>query len=237
MSSPLELNPGKRPRGRVGKPQVVSITSILVALNVAVFIADFVLLKLGYFALVPVGQGVVAPTPILHAWGSFTLYNFVLRLQIYRLLTFQFLHANITHLLLNMIGLYIFGPLIEAYLGRWRYLRFYLLCGVGGALLYTLLSLSQLLGGSPLTPLVGASAGIFGILIAAAVIAPDEVVLIYGIVPIRLRNLAWVLLGIAAFTVVFYGHSAQNNAGGQAAHLGGAMVGWLLTPKTREDNR
>ena len=74
--------------------------------------------------------------------------------------------------------------------------------------------------------MVGASAGIFGVLIAAAVrVAPNASVrLLFPPIPMKLRNLAWIMLGIAAFTLVIYGH----NAGGEAAHLGGAGVGYLL---------
>jgi membrane associated rhomboid family serine protease len=71
---------------------------------------------------------------------------------------------------------------------------------------------------------VGASAGIFGILIAAAQVAPHATVLIYGVIPMKLRTMAWVLLGVAAYMIFTGG----RNAGGEAAHLGGAVVGFLL---------
>jgi len=71
-------------------------------------------------------------------------------------------------------------------------------------------------------PLVGASAGIFGVLIAGARIAPDTtVMLIFPPIPMRLKTLALVFLGIAVLTVFEHGF----NAGGEAAHLGGAAVG------------
>ena len=60
--------------------------------------------------------------------------------QVWRFISFQFLHADFTHLLVNMFGLWIFGPLVERYLGGKRYLAFYLLCGIFGALLYLLLN-------------------------------------------------------------------------------------------------
>ena len=62
-------------------------------------------------------------------------------------------------------------------------------------------------------------------LIAAAQIAPRATVLIYGVLPMQLKTLAWVLLGVAVYTVLFYGGSNRGNAGGEAAHLGGAAVG------------
>jgi hypothetical protein len=77
----------------------------------------------------------------------------------------------------------------------------------------------------PAVRLVGASAGIFGILLAAARIAPDtQVMLLFPPIPIQLRTLAWIFVGIAVYTVL----TAGNNAGGQAAHLGGAALGYVL---------
>ena len=123
-----------------------------------------------------------------------------------------------------MIALYFFGPLVEAYLTPRMFLPFYLLCGIGGAGMYLLLLLMGWRIGNAFVPLVGASAGIFGVLIAAARIAPDSIALVFGIVPMRLRTLAYVFICYAIFTVLFRG----SNAGGEAAHLGGAAVGYLL---------
>jgi membrane associated rhomboid family serine protease len=80
------------------------------------------------------------------------------------------------------------------------------------------------------TQLVGASAGIFGVLVIAAMIAPDVTfMLIIPPIPMRLRTLAWIMLGIAAYAVIFSG----NNAGGEAAHLGGAVMGFLFVKNPR----
>jgi membrane associated rhomboid family serine protease len=129
-----------------------------------------------------------------------------------------------------MFALYIFGTLIEQFLGRRRFLAFYLLSGIGGAVLYvilTVLGFFDATAQATRTPLVGASAGIFGLLVAAAVIAPNATVLIYGAIPMKLKTLAYVLLAIAVFTIF----SGGENGGGQAAHLGGAVVGFFLIRK------
>ena len=102
---------------------------------------------------------------------------------------------------------------------------FYLICGMAGAFSYLVLWGFNLLGGGPWVPLVGASAGIFGVLIASALVAPDVTVLLWGIVPLKMRTLAWGLLAFAVYSVFF---RAATNAGGEAAHLGGALVGFLL---------
>jgi membrane associated rhomboid family serine protease len=197
-----------------------SVNTWLIAVNVAVFLLNSVLVQT---TLDADGDPVGRVQPI-YDLGYFSVVTAVLHLQVWRFLTFQFLHANFNHILFNMIALYFFGPMIESYLGSRRYLAFYLLCGVAGPVAYMLLWALHLLHDGPFTPLVGASAGIFGVLIAAATVAPDSTVLVWGIMPIRLRTFAWILLAIAAYTVF----SSGTNAGGQAAHLGGAAAGYFL---------
>jgi membrane associated rhomboid family serine protease len=154
-------------------------------------------------------------------------------LEYWRLIGFQFLHANFQHLLFNMIGLFFFGPLVEQYLGGKRFLAFYLLCGIFGAVLYLILNLGGYIFGDSIpglifndtaTPLVGASAGVFGILLAGAFLAPNIKVLVFFIIPMRLSTMAYLLVVVALLTVGFGG----NNAGGEAAHLGGAAAGWYF---------
>lgn len=159
--------------------------------------------------------------------------------EFWRFFGYQFLHADVMHLALNMFGLYIFGPIVEEYLRGKRYLAFYLLCGLFGAVLYMLLNAGGIamhslfpgarvppfLPDSPFTPLIGASASIYGVILAAAYLAPNDVVLVLYVLPMRLRTLAYVLIAIAVGSIVFRG----SNAGGEAAHLGGAIAGaWFI---------
>jgi membrane associated rhomboid family serine protease len=184
-----------------------SVTVWLIVINCVVFLLELL-------------------NPLVGQLGAFSAYTAIDHLQIWRFITFQFLHASPNHLIFNMIALYFFGPMVEQYLGSRRYLAFYLLCGIAGAGMYLLLLVMRVLPDGPYTPLVGASAGIFGILIAAATrIAPDaRVMLLFPPIPMQLRTLAWVMVAIAAATVFFN----WRNAGGEAAHLGGAVVGYLL---------
>ena len=139
-------------------------------------------------------DGVVISKGVENAMTPFKKYlhfsteNAIYGLHYWRLIGFQFIHAGFAHLLFNMIGLYFFGPLVEQYLGGKRYLAFYLLCGIFGALLYLILNLGgTIMSGvaipgflinDTLTPLVGASAGVFGILLAGAFLAPNIKVLV-----------------------------------------------------------
>lgn len=168
--------------------------------------------------------------------GRFTIDEAVFGFQIWRVFTYQFLHAGFMHLLFNMIGLYFFGPLMEQWWGSRRFLAFYLLCGFGGVVPYTLMSLAAPGVIQPDLPpefaryvgLVGASGAIYGILIGCAVKFPrQEVRLLFPPIPMKMRTMALVFLGLAMFSVV----AGTPNAGGELAHLGGALFGFLLVKK------
>ncbi|MBL0868982.1 MAG: rhomboid family intramembrane serine protease [Phycisphaerales bacterium] len=191
--------------------------------------------------LVPIGTKLVMFQPWLEAWGHFSTARAFFGLEVWRFITFQFLHANITHLGFNMLGLWFAGYLVEGYLGKRRFLAFYLTCGIFGSLMYLLLNLSgnilahqfnvqqnavlnPLLFDSVYTPLVGASAGIFGLLIAAAFIAPDDRVYVLGIIPMKLRTAAYGFTIIALISLLF----GEQNKGGEAAHIGGAIAGYFF---------
>ncbi len=170
---------------------------------------------------------------LLSEWMYLSTDHAIWGIQYWRFLGFQFIHANFQHLLFNMIGLYFFGPMVEQYLGGKRYLAFYLLCGIFGAVLYLILNLGGyvfgedipgLLSSNTARPLVGASAGVFGILLAGAYLAPKVKVLVFFILPMQLSTMAYLLVAFAVFTVAF----GKNNAGGEAAHLGGAAAGWYF---------
>ncbi len=198
-----------------------SVTMWLIGINVVVYLLDRMLIGR---VVTPFG---IERYQIISNWGYFSVTTAVQHLQLWRFITFQFLHANFEHILFNMIALFFFGPMVENYLGSRRYLPFYLLCGIGGAALYMILLLVHFRIGGPNVPLIGASAGIFGVLIAGAMVAPNATVLVFFVLPMPLRTLAWLFIAYAVYTVLFAG----NNAGGEAAHLGGAVVGWLLMQK------
>lgn len=216
-----DYDPSRAQRA-VGAMHMWSVTTWLLVINIAMYLLSNMIVGI---ATLPDGRQF--QYSVIQRWGSFTVADAIYRLQIWRFITFQFLHANLTHILFNMFTLYMFGTLIEQYLGRRRFLAFYLLSGVGGGVMYVVLTLLGFFGAASQTfvqPLVGASAGIFGVLVAAAYIAPDATVLIYGSIPAKLKTVAYLLLGIAVFTIFSRGF----NAGGEAAHLGGAVVGFFL---------
>jgi membrane associated rhomboid family serine protease len=185
----------------------------------------------------PTGQSFYSVQRPLEGWGHFSTAN-VLGGQVWRFITFQFLHANLMHLFFNMLGLYVFGPTVEKYLGGQRYLAFYLVTGIFGGLMYLLLNLLGIIAHSmgmaavpgllfhmTTTPLVGASAGVFGVIMACAKIEPMTVVqLIFPPIALKMRTFAY---GFVAFSMIQLLMGAKN-AGGEAAHLGGAVAGYFF---------
>ena len=140
----------------------------------------------------------------------------------YQLFTYMFAHGGFTHLLFNMIGLIVFGNFLEEYWGSNRFLTFYLVTGIGAALIYGGVNFFTGGGGS----MVGASGAIYGLLMAAGMLFPNTVVmLLFPPIPIKLKWLALALGGIALY-------SSLNNQSGDnvahLAHLGGMIFAFIL---------
>jgi membrane associated rhomboid family serine protease len=193
-----------------GPARVTPVVKWLLIVNVAVFFGDVLLLD-----------------HRLLEWGAFSIQSALWQGRVWEFLTFQFLHGSVLHLLFNSVGLFFFGPWMERWWGTRRFVVFYLLCGAAGAAFYTLLwSLGVFPGEGAGTGLIGASAGIYGILMGVAVIAPNlRVALIFPPIEMSMRQLAILVLVIAAGTVLT---GFGNNEGGEAGHLGGAILGLLL---------
>lgn len=226
-------------RGGFGHFEAWSLTTWLIVANVAVFVID-AFLRRGHppdfaqletlYQIDPesaVRQMKFASMGPLERWGFFSIDTALSHGQVWRFLSFQFLHASPMRLIGNMLATYFFGPIVEAHFGPRRYLAFYLLCGLAGAASYLLLSLGGVFPGGPQTPLVGASAGIFGLLVAAAMIAPDVEIWVYFAIPVTIRTMAIIGMAVAAYAVFAAGPYAHN-AGGEAAHLGGGVLGFAL---------
>ncbi len=157
--------------------------------------------------------------------------------EFWRFIGYGFLHVSLIHLALNMLGLWFFGPIVENRFGRTRFIALFIVSTIAGACLFLVLnglgiawmswqgsasSVPGLLSNDPYTPLIGASGGVYGIILAAAWLRPNEEILLLFVVPMRLKLLAVFLIGVSVYTLLQQG----NNAGGEAAHLGGALAGW-----------
>jgi membrane associated rhomboid family serine protease len=140
------------------------------------------------------------------------------------LLTSLFFHSGIGHLAGNMVFLYVFGDNVEDAMGSFHYLLFYLLCGVSAGLLFAF--------GAPnlITPLVGASGAISGVCAAFLLLYPRSSIfgLVAGIFPIHAP--AFMFVGTWILLQVFNAFIDDKGHVGWWAHVGGVVVGLLLTP-------
>ncbi len=129
--------------------------------------------------------------------------------------TYMFLHApGLTHILFNMLALFMFGPPLERRLGGNRFLGLYFAGGIGGALL----SLFQ-----PNVAIVGASAGTFAVSLGFARYWPDSLILIWGVIPVR----AWVMVSLMTLLALFGAGGMGERGVAHLAHLGGFVAGWI----------
>ncbi len=203
---------GGAPMGRMRSGSVVLW---LIGINCVIFLIDAML----------GGGSRVGATRYLSSWGNFNIVQAVEGFQVWRLVTYQFLHFDFFHVLFNMIGLYFFGPMMEQWWGSRRFIAFYLLCGVCGALPMIVLVYAGVI--HPQAGLVGASGALYGILIGAATLFPHQrVQLLFPPIPMTLRTMALVFLGISFFSALI-----GNNDGGNAAHLAGAGLGFFLVKR------
>ncbi len=151
--------------------------------------------------------------------------------RIWTPITYMFVHTEFTHLFWNMIWLFFMGMMFYTHFNNKQALGLYLLGGLGGAAIYviTYSILSWLGHAHILVPCIGASASVTAIVIAICVYQPDTEVLVFGIIPLKMK---WLGLIYIAYDVLQM--STGSNAGGHLAHLGGAVAGALFGWKMRQ---
>lgn len=136
-------------------------------------------------------------------------------------LTSMFLHGGFIHLALNMFVLWSFGNQLDQIIGTKKFLSLYFISGLVGGILWMFLGIG---------PAVGASGALCGLMAAYVFIAPDAEVLLFFIIPVKIKNAVY---GFAAFSLVFGVLSMFNPALGfgigHFAHLGGLIGGYLIT--------
>jgi membrane associated rhomboid family serine protease len=138
--------------------------------------------------------------------------------SVWTVVTYMFVHGGLMHLLLNMWTLWLFGPRVEMAWGASTFTWFYLWCGLGGWAFHSLFQ-----GGGGV--LVGASAAILGVAVAYASRWPDDEVLFFGVVPMKVR---WLVVFMALINITMAVVDAGSLGGtAYAAHIGGMVAGWL----------
>lgn len=174
------------------------VVKYLIVINVGIFIFELLLpLNLAfYFGLSP-----------FNFWRGF----------LWQPLTYLFLHGGFFHLLINMFVLWMFGTTLESTWGSRRFLIFYMICGIGAGLLNAVVTPGTAI------PTVGASGAIYGLLMAFGILFPEQIILVWGIFPVKARIF---VIGLGVIELLTALSTTQSDIA-HFAHLGGMLFGLL----------
>jgi membrane associated rhomboid family serine protease len=182
--------------------RITATNKAIVGVNVAVFLLQLFGSGLALFALWPLQSGLFRP---------------------WQVLTYGFMHGSWLHIFFNMFAVFMFGSEVERLFGARRYLVYYLLCVVGAALMH--LVVVSVAPGMPLAPTVGASGGVFGLLLAFGMAFPRRELIIFPIpVPIQ----AWLAVTLYGAMELYLGVTRTASGVAHFAHLGGMATGFVL---------
>jgi len=210
-----------RPAGpRLPLPVVTPVIKLLLIINFSVFVLSFLVKPLG---------------ELIDSSFAVSTHSVFQSLQLWRVITYQFLHADPGHIISNMLWLFLLGHILESLWGAKRFLIFYFVCGAMGGIVYPI-SYYAGFAGDEANYLVGASGAIFGVIVAVAIMFPHMRVYIMGVLPIPMYIIGAVMVMISAYTLL-----AGENVGGELAHFSGLGVGaiyvlwqpWLEKTRTK----
>ena len=198
-------------------PNLPRVTKILLIANIGGFALQWLLgdARMQVFKLWPIGDAMYQPAADASPFMP------------WQLLTYGFLHdpANIFHLAFNMLALVMFGAPLEYTWGDRRFLTYYLVCVVGAGLCQLLIGSMAVSQGQQAYATLGASGGVFGLLLAYGMLFPNQrVMLLFPPIPMKARTLV-ILYGVFELSL---GLTGLQPGVAHFAHLGGMLFGWLL---------
>jgi membrane associated rhomboid family serine protease len=196
----------------------------LIFINIGIFVfirMAFIVLQLFNLS----GYSFLSYIEMPASWSTF------LR-QPWAIVTYMFLHYDFFHLFFNMLCLYWFGKIFLEHFTQKQLVGVYLLGGIGGAVIYAAAyNIFPAFGSKvALSYLLGASAAVMAIVVAAAVIAPNYTIRLFLIGSVKLKYIA-----IVTVLLSFFG-TTSSNAGGEFAHLGGALLGYVYAVLLNKGN-
>ena len=151
---------------------------------------------------------------------------FISELMLWQPFTYMFFHApyyssvGISHILLNMLGLWVFGRELEQAWGKSKFLKYYFLTGIGSGLITYLFQINSD------NPVIGASGAVYGILLAYGISFPNRMLYIWGLIPVRSIWLV-VIMG----SIAFFGLLGRADGISHVTHISGMFIGYLLLKK------
>jgi membrane associated rhomboid family serine protease len=195
----------------------------IIYLNIVIFLAMGILFVIATFSEIP--------AIFTEVYKQFTLPSDLLALakRPWTLITYGFAHhfdfynknVGVFHILFNMLGLYWFGRVFVEYLGSDKLIAVYILGVISGGILYLLLYNTIPLFMEANATLVGASAAVYAVMTAVAVLIPDYTFYLLFLGPVKIKYIA------AFYIILSFVSSAVANTGGEFAHLGGAFIGFV----------
>lgn len=178
----------------------------LIIANIAVYLVDF----FGSMAAGgPIFRSLVLmPQAVIHG-------------AVWQLFTYLFLHSlgSFSHILFNMLSLWMFGSAVEQSWGTRRFLQYYFICGIGAGVCVVA---ANMLFGDPYQRVIGASGAIYGLLLAFGMMFPNQTVMMSFLFPIKAKYMV-MIFGAIAFLSSFEGGGTVSNL----AHLGGMLFGFI----------
>ena len=207
MKYRLQFNPGEV----AYKPQLFTdAIRILISINFIVYVF----------------QSLAGKEDIFFRLFGLVPTSFITELMLWQPFTYMFFHApfysniGISHILLNMLGLWVFGRELEQAWGKEKFLKYYFLTGVGSGLITFLFQMDSS------SPVIGASGAVYGILLAYGLSYPNRMLYIWGLIPIRSMWLVIIMGSIA-----FFGLLGKADGISHVTHISGMLVGYVLLKK------
>lgn len=186
-----------------GGPAAKTVKAIIIA-NIAVFVLQII--------------AQFAGTRFLSVNLSLIPWRVTHELTLWQFITYMFMHGGVFHILFNMLTLYMFGNELERYWGAPRFLRYYLITGIGAGIC------SWMVAPEDTIAIVGASGAIYGVLLAYGLLYPNRIIYLNFLLPIKVK---WMVLIMGA--VAFLSSLSGGEPGvAHVAHLGGMLVGFVL---------
>jgi len=207
MKYRLQFNPGEA----AYKPQIFTeAIKILISINFVIYVL----------------QSLAGKEDIFFRLFGLVPNVFISELMLWQPFTYMFFHApyyssiGISHILLNMLGLWVFGRELEQAWGKSKFLKYYFLTGIGSGLITYLFQINSD------NPVIGASGAVYGILLAYGISFPNRMLYIWGLIPIRSIWLV-VIMG----SIAFFGLLGRADGISHVTHISGMFIGYTLLKK------
>jgi len=198
-------------------PFTRAVKQLLIA-NFAIFFMELVVdafVSPGFRPWMDLHFGLVPALTILHGW-------------VWQLVSYSFLHQGLLHVLFNMLALWMFGAQLEVDWGYNLFMQFFFFCVIGAAFTTIAVSFIGLLGASPATTTVGASGGVYGLLLAFGILHGDSEIMLFPL-PFLIKAKYFVIgiIGLALYGALSSAHTLGQSTA-YMAHLGGLLFGYIF---------